>query len=109
MSADRHAHFKLHLLLGTISFTLCFAAWGLISAFAPEFRKLFQLTATQTAALVAAPVLLGSLARIPAGMLTDRLGGRLVFSALMIVGAVPAFLVPLAQDFLQLLLVAFFL
>jgi hypothetical protein len=25
-----------HLLLGTISFTICFAAWGLISAFAPR-------------------------------------------------------------------------
>jgi NNP family nitrate/nitrite transporter-like MFS transporter len=109
MSNDRISQFKLHLALGTVSFTLCFAVWGLISAFAPQFRKLFQLTATQTAALVAAPVLLGSLARIPAGMLTDRLGGRRVFSALMILSAIPAFLVPLAGSFLQLLSIAFFL
>ncbi|MGH7972698.1 MAG: MFS transporter, partial [Limisphaerales bacterium] len=65
MSPDTPAPFSRHLALGTISFTLCFAAWGLISAFAPEFRKIFQLTATQSAALVAAPVLLGSLARLP--------------------------------------------
>src|SRR6185312_11499282 len=103
MTNEQPSHFKLHLALGTISFTLCFAAWGLVSAFAPEFRKLFQLTATQTAALVAAPVLLGSLARIPAGMLTDRFGGRLVFAALMIVCAVPAALVPTAGNFSQLL------
>lgn len=109
MNDARQARFNLHLALGTISFTVCFAAWGLISAFAPQFRKLFQLTATQTAALVAAPVLLGSLARIPAGMFADRLGGRLVFSALMMVCAVPAFLVPLATTFSQLLVVAFFL
>ncbi|HVV73532.1 MAG TPA: MFS transporter, partial [Verrucomicrobiae bacterium] len=109
MSIARQSQFKLHLVLGTISFTLCFAAWGLVSAFAPEFRKLFQLTAMQTAALVAAPVLLGSLARIPAGMLTDRLGGRVVFSALMVLCAVPAFLVPTAGTFLQLLAIAFFL
>lgn len=109
MSDERQPQFKLHLVLGTISFTVCFAAWGLISAFAPEFRKVFQLSATQTAALVAAPVLLGSLARIPAGMLTDKLGGRLVFSALMILCAVPAFLVPTAGSYLQLVLVAFFL
>jgi NNP family nitrate/nitrite transporter-like MFS transporter len=109
MSNERPTHFKLHLALGTISFILCFAAWGLISAFAPEFRKIFHLSATQTAALVAAPVLLGSLARLPAGMLTDRLGGRLVFSTLMIIGAVPAFLVPLAASFSQLILIAFFL
>src|SRR5512140_3156228 len=100
---------KMHLALGTISFTLCFAAWGLISAFAPEFRKIYQLTATETAALVAAPVLLGSLARVPMGMLTDRLGGRIVFSALMIVCAAPAFLVPLAKSFQQLLLIGFLL
>ena len=49
------------LLLGTISFTVCFAAWGLISAFAPRFRQLLHLTATQTAFLVGVPVLLGAL------------------------------------------------
>jgi len=109
MSVARQSEFKLHLVLGTISFTVCFAAWGLVSAFAPEFRKLFQLTATQTAALIAAPVLLGSLARIPVGMLTDRVGARLVFSTLMVLCAVPAFLIPLAGTFLQLLVIAFFL
>src|SRR5437867_11886327 len=62
---------SLHVALGTVSVALCFAAWGLISAFAPQFRKIFELTPTQSAALVAAPVLLGSLARIPVGMLTD--------------------------------------
>ena len=33
--------------------------------------------------MVAVPVLLGSLMRIPLGFLTDRHGGRLIFSALM--------------------------
>ncbi len=46
---------KLQLALGTISFAVCFAAWGLISAFAPRFRKAFHLTATETAFLVAVP------------------------------------------------------
>jgi nitrate/nitrite transporter NarK len=71
-----------HLALGTISFTICFAAWGLVSAFAPAFRQLFHLPASETALLVAVPVLLGSLARIPMGMLTDRYGARLVFALL---------------------------
>lgn len=30
---------KRHLLFGTVSFTVCFDAWGLISAFAPSFRQ----------------------------------------------------------------------
>ena len=53
------------LVLGTLSFAVCFMAWGLISAFAAFFRERFALTATQTALLVAVPVLLGSLARLP--------------------------------------------
>ena len=109
MLNDRQTSFSLHLALGTISFTVCFAAWGLISAFSPEFRKLFSLSPTQTAALVATPVLLGSLARIPMGMLTDRFGGRLVFSVLMALCAIPALLTPLAGSFLQLIAAGFFL
>ncbi len=85
---------KRHLLLGTVSFTVCFAAWGLISAFAPRFRQQFHLSATQTAFLVAVPVLLGALARIPMGMLADRFGGRTVFTVLMFFVALPVILVP---------------
>jgi len=100
---------NLQLALGTVSFTICFAAWGLISAFAPRFRETFHLTATQTAFLVAVPVLLGALLRIVTGMLADRFGGRAIFSLLMIVVAVPACLVPLVPSYRILLYVAFFL
>src|SRR5215471_4771978 len=98
-----------HLLLGALSFTVCFAAWGLISAFAPHFRQVFHLSATQTSFLVAVPVLLCSLARIPMGMLTDRFGGRIIFSALMLFVALPLVLVPLAGSYQNLVIVAFFL
>src|SRR5215510_2470361 len=98
-----------HLALGTISFTICFAAWGLISAFAPRFREQFGLSATQTALLVAAPVLLGSLARIPMGILTDRFGGRAVFAILMAAVAVPVWMVPDQHSYSNLLAVGFLL
>ena len=88
---------------------VCFAAWGLISAFAPVFRQRFHLSATQTALLVAVPVLLGALARLPMGMLADRFGGRIVFSVLMLVVAAPLALVPSAASYRNLLVVAFFL
>jgi NNP family nitrate/nitrite transporter-like MFS transporter len=100
---------NLQLALGTVSFTVCFAAWGLISAFAPRFRETFHLTATQTAFLVAVPVLLGALLRIVTGMLADRFGGRTVFALLMILVAVPALMVPLVPSYEKLLYVAFFL
>jgi MFS transporter, NNP family, nitrate/nitrite transporter len=98
-----------HVALGTISFTVCFAAWGLIGAFAPRFREAFHLDAGATAFLVAVPVLLGSLARIPMGMLTDRLGGRAVFSVLMAAVAIPVWMAPAQPTYQSLLAVAFVL
>lgn len=86
------------LALGTASFAVCFAAWGLISAFAPRFRETFHLTATQTAFLVAVPVILGSLLRIVTGMLADRFGGRVIFALLLVAVAVPAYLVPIVAS-----------
>jgi NNP family nitrate/nitrite transporter-like MFS transporter len=98
-----------HLVLGTVSFTICFAMWGLIGAFGPTFRQTYGLSSTQAALLVVVPVLLGSLARIPAGMLTDRFGGRIVFTALMALVAISAAIVPSASTFEGLLASAFLL
>jgi len=100
---------KRHLLLGTVSFTVCFAAWGLISAFAPRFRQQLHLSATQTAFLVAVLVVLGALARIPIEMLAGRFGGRAVFTVLMFFVALPVALVPVATSYQNLLVVAFLL
>jgi NNP family nitrate/nitrite transporter-like MFS transporter len=98
-----------HLALATFSFGVCFAAWGLVSAFAVRFRERFSLSATETAFLVAVPVLLGALARLPMGILADRFGGRAVFAALMVVVAAPVAMVPSAASFQQLLVIAFLL
>jgi NNP family nitrate/nitrite transporter-like MFS transporter len=98
-----------HIALGTISFTVCFAAWGLIGAFAPRFRDIFHLTASETALLIAVPVLLGSLARLPMGILTDRFGGRALFSILMASVAIPVWIVPRQSTYSGLLAVAFLL
>src|SRR5579884_1054716 len=100
---------KRQLALGTVSFAICFAAWGLIGAFAPRFREIYHLTASRGALLVAIPVLLGSLARIPVGLITDRLKARLVFPALMIAAAIPTFLVPQTSSYSALAVAAFFL
>src|SRR5581483_6648074 len=100
---------KNQLFLGTVSFTVCFAAWGLISAFAPHFRRLLHLSATETSFLVAVPVLLGALARIPMGMLTDRFGGRAVFAILMAAVAIPVWMVPQQASYTNLVAVAFLL
>ena len=95
------------LVLATISFALSFAAWGLIGGLASVFAGLYRLSASQTALLVAVPVLLGAVARLPMGMLTDRFGGRLVFTALLAFSSLAAFVVPLTGSYRSLLVAAF--
>jgi len=71
---------RLQLTLGTGAFALCFAVFGSMSAMMPIISKHMALTPVQKSVAIAIPVLLGSLGRIPLGILTDRFGGRLVFS-----------------------------
>ena len=59
--------------------------------------------------MVAVPVLLGSLMRIPLGWLTDRHGGRRVFSALMAFTPLPLIALALFHDSLGAILVFGFL
>ena len=99
---DERLASSLHTILATVSFTVCFAGWGLIAALAPKLQTVFNLTATETAWLVALPVLLGSAARIPAGILCDKFGGRLVFTALMLICSVLLCLPTLANNTTQL-------
>jgi NNP family nitrate/nitrite transporter-like MFS transporter len=80
-----------------------------VSGFAPHLRALFQLTASQTALLIATPVLLGALARLPMGIAADRLGARAIFPAVMLLAAIPLYLLPSAHSFPTLLGLAFFL
>ena len=97
------------LSLATVSFAISFAAWGLIGALAPVFADLYHLSASQTALLVALPVLLGSVARLPMGMLTDRYGGRVMFTVLLVLSAAAAWIVPLTSSYRSLLVSAFFI
>lgn len=70
------------LAVATLAFTTNFWAWGLLSPLAPDYREVLGLSALQTSILVAVPVILGSIVRIPIGALTDRFGGRTMFTAL---------------------------
>ncbi len=105
-SASRGGKATFHLALAAISFFVTFAAWGSIAAFAPRFRETFGLSATEASFLVAVPVFLGSLARLPIGMLADRFGGKRVFAVLLFSMAAPVALVPAASTYRELLFAA---
>lgn len=70
------------LAVATLAFTTNFWAWGLLSPLAPDYQDVLGLSALQTSVMVALPVILGSVVRIPIGALTDRFGGRTMFTAL---------------------------
>lgn len=98
-----------NLALATVAFALCFSTWGLIAPLAKKFQDELDLTSTETLFLTAVPVILGSLFRIPVGLLTDRYGGRRMFSLLLAVSAVPAILFGYATGYWALVGVGFLL
>jgi MFS transporter, NNP family, nitrate/nitrite transporter len=98
---------KLQLVLGTGAFALCFAVFGSMSAMMPIISRQMALTPVEKSTALAIPVLLGSLGRIPLGILTDRFGGRLVFSVVMVLSIIPAFLMGGVSNYSQLLAYGF--
>jgi NNP family nitrate/nitrite transporter-like MFS transporter len=98
-----------NLGLATLAFTLCFAAWSLISPFAKTFKHDLGLSYTEALLLTAVPVVLGSLLRIPVGTLTDRYGGRVMFTVLLAFSALPAVLFGYADGYWSLIGVGFLL
>ncbi len=98
-----------NLALATAAFAITFWAWNLIGPLSGSYSRQLGLSPTQTSLLVAIPVLVGSLGRIPVGVLTDRLGGRLMFAAVCFVTIVPVLMVGGSHSYGWLLLWGFLL
>ncbi len=77
------------LAANTIAFTACFAVWVMFSIIGIPIKELLALSETQFGLLVATPILTGSLFRLPVGMLTDKIGGRIVYFILMLTMIIP--------------------
>ncbi|RDI55194.1 MFS transporter [Nocardia mexicana] len=99
------------LALATLGFAINFWAWALLSPLGPLFKDSLGLTAFQQALLVAVPVVVGSLGRIPVGALTDRFGGRVMFPLVSAATIVPVLYIGLVDhgSLLALLIGGFFL
>jgi len=79
----------LMLGLATLGFVLNFWAWALLSPLAVSFTTSLDLTSFQQSLLVAVPVVVGSVGRIPVGGLTDRYGGRVMFPIVSLLTVIP--------------------
>lgn len=96
------------LAVATVGFTLTFWAWNLISPLAVRYAEFLELTSVEQSLLVATPVLVGSLGRIPVGALTDAIGARTMFPVISLLTVLPILFVGLLAESLTMLLVGGF-
>lgn len=97
------------LLLSTWAMTASFVIWNVFAPIAGEIQEAFQLSNLQKSILIAAPILLGSILRIPMGVYTDRFGGKKVFLAVMLFLIFPLMTASLAQSYWLLMSSAVFI
>jgi NNP family nitrate/nitrite transporter-like MFS transporter len=91
------------LVLATLGMAVNFWAWSLLNPLGPQYRELLGLSPFALSVVVAVPVLVGSLGRIPLGAAADRFGGRIVFAALSAVAILPVLFLAVFNSFQALL------
>ncbi|MHA6512542.1 MFS transporter [Tessaracoccus sp. Z1128] len=95
------------MVMSTLAFTLMFAVWLMFGILGVPIQKELGLTDVELSWISALAVLNGSMWRLPAGILADRIGGRKVTLFLLFATALPAFLVSKADSYGLLLVLAF--
>lgn len=95
------------LAWSTIAFTVMFAVWLMFGILGVPIKQEFGLTNAQLTWISSLAVLNGSMWRLPAGMLADRIGGRKVMLGLLLIGAAASLAVSYAQNYPMLLVLAF--
>lgn len=97
------------LFINTLAFTICFGAWmlnGVLVTFLVD-NQVFKWGAVEIGWLLGIPVLTGSILRLPAGILTDKFGGKPVFTLLLLLSAIPMFMLSKADTFFEFALCSF--
>lgn len=97
------------LFFNTLAFTVCFAAWmlnGVLVTFLID-NQVFDWSPVQFGWLMGIPVLTGAIFRLPAGILTDKFGGKPVYGTLLILSAIPMFLLSTVDSYLGFALCSF--
>lgn len=96
------------LSLSTFAFTLMFAVWLMFGVLGIPIQKEFGLSDSQLAWLSSVAILNGSIWRLFLGVLTDRIGGKRVTVVMLLVTAIPAYLLAhMTLNYHWLLVLAF--
>ena len=93
------------LAASTWAFTACFMVWMMFAAIGIPLRKQLGLNQAEFGLLASMPVLSGSLVRIPLGMWTDKYGGRIVMTILLIVSVPTTWFIAVATQYWQFLVI----
>ena len=96
------------LSLSTFAFTLMFAVWLMFGVLGIPIQKEFGISDSQLAWLSSVAILNGSIWRLFLGVLTDRIGGKRVTIAMLLLTSVPAYLLAhMTLNYHWLLILAF--
>ncbi|MEI7778639.1 MAG: nitrate/nitrite transporter [Actinomycetes bacterium] len=95
------------LATSTFAFTLMFAVWLQFGILGLPIQKEFGLSDTAFYWLTALPILNGSIWRLGTGILADRWGGRIVMTGLLLLAAIPTFLLAGTHSPTMLFVLAF--
>lgn len=100
---------KVQLTLQTFSLLAGFMAWTIIAPLLPFMSQDFSIPESQKAIILAIPVILGSVLRIPLGYYANLIGARKVFLGAFIFLLIPVFLLSMAQSTTMLMIAGLFL
>jgi len=109
MEATISAKSHRMLALNTLAFTICFAVWmfnGVMVTFLVD-KGVFNWGPVEIGWLLGIPVLTGALFRLPMGILTDKFGGKWVFTFLLLFCAIPMYFLGSANDFTSFAILSF--
>ncbi|MEZ5118190.1 MAG: nitrate/nitrite transporter [Candidatus Nanopelagicales bacterium] len=99
---------RRHVLTwSTAAFTLMFAVWLMFGVLGIPIRDEFGLSDVQLSWLVSVAILNGSIWRLATGILADKFGGKVVTVVMLLMTAIPAYLVSTAGSYPALLFYAF--
>lgn len=89
---------KRQVFIQTGSLLAGFIIWALISALMPFIKNDLNISSTYTAWIIAIPIFIGSILRIPAGYYTDRYGARKVFAISFLLLIMPLLMISKAES-----------
>ena len=104
MKVKRNEKGVYQLTLQTFSLIVGFMAWSIISPLMPFITQDIKISASQISIILAIPVILGSVLRVPFGYLTNIIGAKWVFFSSFIVLLFPIFFLGQAQSTTMLII-----